>query len=184
MTSQPRYYDVTTPLLWRHNPPTMTSLAPLLWHHKIPCAIAMHPWRRIVAWGKSRYHRNEWAVRWGSYISGVTTVSISGVTRESISGVRGYQYPGYESINIRGTRVSISGVRGINIRGTRVLISGVQGYQYPGYEGINIRGTRKERHIRKEKLTRKSGYKVIVSEIIVPTCRVEPGVDLRIRALL
>ena len=45
--------------------------------------------------------------------------------RVSIFVVRGYQYSGYESINIRGTRVSIFGVRG---------------YQYPGYEDINIRG--------------------------------------------
>ena len=49
-------------------------------------------------------------------------VSISGVCekiqvrRVSISGVGGYQYPGYE---------------GINIRGKMVLISGVGGYQYP-----------------------------------------------------
>ena len=52
-----------------------------------------------------------------------TRVSISGVR----GGVRGYQYPGYEGINIRGTRVPISGVRG---------------YEYSGYEGMNIRGTR------------------------------------------
>ena len=39
---------------------------------------------------------------------------------------RGYVYPGYD---------------GVNIRGTRVWISGVRGYEYPGYEGMNIRGT-------------------------------------------
>ena len=48
-------------------------------------------------------------------------------TKVSISGVRGYEYPGYEGMHIRGTRVSISGVRG---------------YEYPGYEGMNIRGTK------------------------------------------
>ena len=51
-------------------------------------------------------------------------------TRISISGVRGYQYPGYEGINIKG--------RGyINIRGTKIWI---QGYEYPGYEGMRVRG--------------------------------------------
>ena len=30
----------------------------------------------------------------------------------------------------------------INIRGTRVWISGVRGYEYPGYKGMNIQGTR------------------------------------------
>ena len=45
--------------------------------------------------------------------------------------------------------VSISGVLGYAIRGTRVWISGVRGHAYPGYEGMNtgyegmnIRGTR------------------------------------------
>ena len=56
-------------------------------------------------------------------------------------------------INIRGTRVRISGVRryeGMNIQ-ERVYaypgheginISGVREYEYPGYKGMNIRGTR------------------------------------------
>ena len=92
-------------------------------------------------------------------------------TRVCISGVRGYVYPGYEGMYIRGTRVFmyirgtrvISGVResylgyeGMHIWvrgyaylgyeshiwGTRVCISGVRGYAYPGYEGMHIRGTR------------------------------------------
>ena len=42
------------------------------------------------------------------------------------------QCMGYEAINIRGKRVSISSVEGINIQGT------VRGYQYPGYEGIYL----------------------------------------------
>ena len=58
-----------------------------------------------------------------------------------------YEYP---VLNIRGTMVLLSGVRGyqypeyegITIWGTRVLLSGVRGYYYPGYEGITIRGTR------------------------------------------
>ena len=29
----------------------------------------------------------------------------------------------------------------VNIRGTMVRISGIRGYEYPGYEGMNIRGT-------------------------------------------
>ena len=41
-------------------------------------------------------------------------------TRVSIS-VRGYAYPGY---------------KGMFIRGTRVCLSGVRGYVYPGYEGM------------------------------------------------
>ena len=48
--------------------------------------------------------------------------------KELISGVREYQYPGCKGMNIRGTRISISGVRGDEYSG--------------GYEGINIRGAR------------------------------------------
>ena len=40
-----------------------------------------------------------------------------------------FLHPGYENMNIRGTRVSISGVRGCQYPGYD---------EYPGYEGVNI----------------------------------------------
>ena len=46
---------------------------------------------------------------------------------EGTNRIRGYQYPGYE---------------GINSRGTRILIAGVRESGYPGYDGMNSRGTR------------------------------------------
>ena len=64
-------------------------------------------------------------------------------TRVQISGVRGCEYPGYEGINIRiNIRVrgyKYPGYEGINIRGTRVQISGVRGYKYPyKYPGMRV----------------------------------------------
>ena len=45
--------------------------------------------------------------------------------------------------NIRGTTVyKYQGYNSMNIRGTKVRISEVRGYEYSGYEGMNIRGTR------------------------------------------
>ena len=44
-------------------------------------------------------------------------------TRVCISRVRGSEYPGYESVNIRGTSVN------------------VRECEYPGYESVTIRGT-------------------------------------------
>ena len=78
-------------------------------------------------------------VRWYKYLN--IFMNIQG-TRIRISGVRGYEgrdiwVRGYEYPGYEGTRVWISGV-GMNIRGTRERISGIRGYEYPGYEGMNI----------------------------------------------
>ena len=78
-------------------------------------------------------------------IQGNKGMNIRG-TRVYISGVQGNEYPGYKGINIRGRRVCISGVRGWEIRGTRVGDPGYEGGRsglwgsYDEYGDRNIQG--------------------------------------------
>ena len=58
---------------------------------------------------------------------------------------RGYfmWYLEYDGVNIRGTWVCISGVRGYKYPGYEgIKYSGHEGIKYPGYVGMYIRGTR------------------------------------------